>query len=207
MDMHAAYREVGTYRGAAEICGTTPKTVKRIGRGRRAAEEAGRTRSAPQLRRRARPGGRAGRPDQGPDHRRSGCCRWPKAAGYERFGPELPPAGGRGEDRMAAEQPPGSPPGVWAPGEVLVDRLGGDRAPARVLRGARPGAGAGSCVSLTTGAGDDAGGAGGVLRALGGVPKIVLADRMGCLKGGVVAKLVIPTPDYVRFATHYGFRA
>ena len=29
MDMHAAYREVGTYRAAAEICGTTPKTVKR----------------------------------------------------------------------------------------------------------------------------------------------------------------------------------
>ena len=29
MDMHAAYREVGSYRAAAEICGTTPKTVKR----------------------------------------------------------------------------------------------------------------------------------------------------------------------------------
>src|ERR1035437_3846064 len=28
-DMHAAYREVGSYRAAAEICGTTPKTVKR----------------------------------------------------------------------------------------------------------------------------------------------------------------------------------
>ena len=40
----------------------------------------------------------------------------------------------------------------------------------------------------------------------GGVPKVALADRMGCLKGGVVAKLVIPTPDYVRFTTHYGFR-
>lgn len=39
---------------------------------------------------------------------------------------------------------------------------------------------------------------------LGGVPKVVLADRMGCLKGGVVANVVIPTPDYVRFATHYG---
>jgi hypothetical protein len=25
-----AYREVGTYRGAAEMCGTTHKTVKRI---------------------------------------------------------------------------------------------------------------------------------------------------------------------------------
>jgi hypothetical protein len=29
MDINAAYREVGTYRGAAEICGTTAKTVKR----------------------------------------------------------------------------------------------------------------------------------------------------------------------------------
>ena len=41
---------------------------------------------------------------------------------------------------------------------------------------------------------------------LGGVPKVVLADRMGCLKGGVVANVVIPTADYVRFATWYGFR-
>lgn len=30
MDVIAAYRDVGTYRGAAEICGTTHKTVKRI---------------------------------------------------------------------------------------------------------------------------------------------------------------------------------
>ena len=29
MDMHAAYREVGSFRAAAQICGTTPKTVKR----------------------------------------------------------------------------------------------------------------------------------------------------------------------------------
>lgn len=28
---------------------------------------------------------------------------------------------------------------------------------------------------------------------------------MGCLKAGTVAGVVIPTPDYVRFATHYGF--
>jgi propanediol dehydratase small subunit len=42
--------------------------------------------------------------------------------------------------------------------------------------------------------------------ALGGVPKVVLADRMGCLKGGVVANVMVPTPDYVRFATHFGFR-
>jgi len=32
----------------------------------------------------------------------------------------------------------------------------------------------------------------------------VLADRMACLKGGV-ANVVVPTPDYVRLASHYGF--
>src|SRR5882724_10793223 len=41
---------------------------------------------------------------------------------------------------------------------------------------------------------------------LGGVPGKVLADRMGCLKGGVVANVVVPAPEYVRFAGHYGFR-
>jgi transposase len=41
---------------------------------------------------------------------------------------------------------------------------------------------------------------------IGGAPGKVLADRMACLKGGAVANVVIPTPDYVRFATHYGFR-
>jgi hypothetical protein len=32
---------------------------------------------------------------------------------------------------------------------------------------------------------------------LDGVPKTVLVDRMGCLKSGVVAYVVVPTPDYV----------
>jgi hypothetical protein len=30
MDVISAYREVGSYRGAAVVCRTTPKTVKRI---------------------------------------------------------------------------------------------------------------------------------------------------------------------------------
>ena len=30
MDIIAAYRETGTYRGAAEVTGTTHKTVKRV---------------------------------------------------------------------------------------------------------------------------------------------------------------------------------
>ena len=43
------------------------------------------------------------------------------------------------------------------------------------------------------------------LAAIGGVPARVLADRMACLKGGVVANVVVPTPEYVRLAGHYGF--
>lgn len=41
---------------------------------------------------------------------------------------------------------------------------------------------------------------------LQGVPSVVLVDRMSCLKAGVVANVVVPHPDYVRFAAHYRFR-
>jgi transposase len=41
---------------------------------------------------------------------------------------------------------------------------------------------------------------------LGGVPAVVLADRMACLKSGIVANVVVPHPEYVRFASHFGFR-
>ena len=41
--------------------------------------------------------------------------------------------------------------------------------------------------------------------AAGGVPAVVLADRMGCLKGGVVANVVVPAPGYVALAANYGF--
>jgi hypothetical protein len=41
---------------------------------------------------------------------------------------------------------------------------------------------------------------------LDGVPAVVLSDRMACLKVGVVANVVVPHPEYVRLATFYGFR-
>lgn len=41
--------------------------------------------------------------------------------------------------------------------------------------------------------------------ALGRVPTKVLTDRMSCLKAGVVANMVVPHPEYVRFAAHYRF--
>ncbi|MFD1055872.1 hypothetical protein [Terrabacter terrigena] len=42
--------------------------------------------------------------------------------------------------------------------------------------------------------------------ALGGVPKVVLADRMGCLKVGVLPNRLVPRSDYVRFVSRYRFR-
>ena len=42
MDIISAYREVGSYRGAAALCGTTHKTVRRV----IAAHEAGEGRPA-----------------------------------------------------------------------------------------------------------------------------------------------------------------
>ena len=41
---------------------------------------------------------------------------------------------------------------------------------------------------------------------LGAVTAVVLSDRMACLKNGIVANVVVPHPEYVRFAAHYGFR-
>lgn len=42
--------------------------------------------------------------------------------------------------------------------------------------------------------------------AIGGVPQVVLADRIACLRGPIVAGRVVAHPDYVRFAGHYRFR-
>jgi transposase len=41
---------------------------------------------------------------------------------------------------------------------------------------------------------------------VGGVPAVVLSDRMSCLRAGIVANVVVPHPEYVRFAAFYGFR-
>src|SRR5437867_662697 len=101
MDIISACREAGTYRGAAAICGTTPKTVRRV----------------------------------------LAWCR----VRFVRFA-----ADERAETTLA----------------MLAE-----------------------CFEV-----------------LGGVPGTVLADRMGCLKGGVVANVVVPAPEYLRFAAHYGFR-
>ena len=68
MDVIAAYRECGHYRGAAEMCGTTHKTVKRIVRARtrpvQPAERQGRGHNYDQV---AELVAAAGGEDAGPD--------------------------------------------------------------------------------------------------------------------------------------------
>jgi hypothetical protein len=100
----------------------------------------------------------------------------------------------------------GRRPAVWTPGDTLVIDWG---SPGRLhvfcavlawsrFRFVRFAAGEKAATTLALLAG--------CFEVLGGVPKTVLAERMGCLKAGVVANVVVPAPDYVRLATHYGFR-
>ncbi|MEU0566976.1 IS21 family transposase [Nonomuraea sp. NPDC005983] len=207
MDIIAAYREVGTYRGAAEMCGTTHKTVKRIIERALAGDKApGRKRrdhnydpvanlvadkvkatagkmSAKRLLPLAQAAGYAG-----------------SARNFRRLVADAKKAWRRGHHR-------GRRPAVWTPGEMLVidwgDAGGGLHVFCAVLAWSRmrfvrfaDNERAETTLALLAECFEE----------LGGVPKVVLADRMGCLKGGVVANKVIPTADYVRLATHYAFR-
>ena len=206
MDMISAYREVGTYRGAAAISGTTPKTVKRaivrhegvgatpvrVPRARNydpvtelVVERIEKTRGRITAKR---------------------LLPTARAAGY--------PGSARNFRRLVASQKVlwrndnhrGRRPAVWSPGEHLVidwGVLGGLHVFCAVLAWCRvrfvrfaDNERAETTLALLAECFDQ----------LGGVPGVVLADRMGCLKGGVVANRVVPTGEYVRFAAHHGFR-
>ncbi len=206
MDVLGAYQQVGSFRGAAAMCGTTHKTVARIV----ATHEAG--------------GARPVRKDRGHNYDPVAevvAAKIVKTQGRisaKRLLPIAAAAGYAGSPRnfrrLVAEakadwrrgQHRGRRPGVWAPGETLIidwGVQGGVHVFAAVLAWSR--------VRFVRFAADEKATTTLAMLAecfetLGGVAKVVLADRMGCLKGGVVANVVVPTADYVRFATHYGFR-
>jgi transposase len=204
MDIISAYREVGSYHGAAKICSTTPKTVKRV------IEAAERSEPRPP-----------------PSHNYDEVIdlvaqRVEKTKGRisaKRLLPVAKAAGYVGSDRnfrrLVADEKRnwrtdnhrGRRPGVWEPGDVLAidwGTIGTLHVFCAVLAWSRTRFVyfADNERSETTLAALAA-----CFEFLGGVPKTVLADRMGCLKGGVVANVVIASPDYVRLATHYGFAA
>jgi len=206
MDIISAYREVGTYRGAAAISGTTPKTVKRV----IARHESGAAAAARQPRghnydsvtelvaeRVERSKGRITAKRLLPAAR---------AAGYEGSGRNLRRLVAARKALWRRDNHRGRRPAVWSPGEHLVidwGVLGGLHVFCAVLAWCR--------VRFVRFAADERAETTLALLAecfetLGGVPGVVLADRMGCLKGGVVANKVVPTGDYVRFAAHHGFR-
>lgn len=209
MDIVAAYQLVGSYRGAAEICGTTHKTVKRVIE-RIAVTVAGEQRPV----RAPRPSNYEGVRVLVADAVAAGKGR----VSAKRLLPRARAAGYPGSDRnfrrlVAQERRRyrrvnGHPrrPAVWAPGEHLVIDWGvvaGVHVFCAVLAWSR--------VRFVRFAADEKQDT--TLRllaecfeVLGAVPGVVLTDRMGCLKGGVVAGRVVPTPDLVRFATHYRFR-
>jgi transposase len=206
MDVIAAYREVGTYRGAAAMCGTTHKTVRRIIETAEAGDE-----RRPTLRRRRNYDGVR-------DLVRAKVAKTKGRISAKRLLPEARAAGYEGSARnfrrlaadakrsWRAEHHRGRRPAVWSPGETLVIDWGSERglhvfcavsawSRWRFVRFA-----ADERAETTLGLLAEC------LEELGAVPKVVLADRMGCLKGGVVANVVVPTPEYVRFAAHYGFK-
>ena len=164
MDIIAAYQQVGTYRGAAAMCGTTHKTVKRIieraEAGGKPPDRRPRERNYDPV---ARPGRRAGEGHVGPDLGQAA------AAGGEGgrvcgVAAELPAAGRRREAGVAARSPPGPAPGGVGAGRGAGDRLGQRRRAACVLRGAGLVAGPVRAVRRQRAGRHHAGAAGRVLR-------------------------------------------
>ena len=211
MDIIAAFALAGSYRGAAEICDTTHRTVKKV-----VTEELAGMSGQPL------PGRKAAVSNTevvrhlvhekvtASKGRISAKRLLPVArvAGY-RVGPQLPAPGRRRDARLAPGpgRVVGPSAGGLVPGGSIWSSTGGTEFGLHVFCAVAPW----SRFRFVRCAGDQTAATtlwmlAECFEVLGGVPKVVLADRMACRKGGVVANVVIPTPDYVRFATHYQFR-
>lgn len=204
MDIIDAYQQVGSYRGAAALCGTTHKTVKRVVE-RQAREQAGR-RPAHPPKATAVAGLIEARLRQ-TDGRVSAKRLLPvaQAAGYTGALRSLQRA--VREVKAAWKLARRSyRPWVPVPGEYLVVDWASEAgwevfcavlawSRVRFVRFAQDQRRETTLRLLVE-----------CFEELGGVPAVVLTDRMGCLRASVVANVVVPHPEYVRFAASYGFR-
>jgi len=209
LDILAAYREAGSYRGAAAVCGTTHKTVRRVveaheascsGQSRPVRRDRGRNYDRVRdlvTERVGKSQGRISAKRLLPAARAAGYDG--SARNFRRLVAEVKAAWRAGHHR-------GRRPAVWTPGDTLVIDWGSQGrlhvfcavlawSRFRFVRFA-----ADEKAATTLGLMAEC------FELLGGVPRTVLADRMGCLKAGVVADVVVPAAEYVRFAAHYGFR-
>ena len=179
MDMIAAYREVGSYRGAADICATTPKTIKR------AVLNADRAEAAQPAHNYDEVAELVAEKVEKTNGRISAKPLLPvaRAAGYGGSARNFRRLVAKAKAKWRSDHRRGRRPGVWAPGDMLVidwgeigplfvfcavsawsrwrfvyfaDNLRADTTLAALAR---------------------------CFEAMGGVPATVLSDRMGCLKG------------------------
>ncbi len=206
MDIVNAYRLMGTYRGAATLCGTTHKTVRRVVERAEQGELPG------------EPGTRPRNTDVAREFidRRvketkarisaKRLLEGARAEGYAGSDRSLRRAVAEAKSRWRRKN--GRTYRLWVPtpGEHLVIDWGqeGDLcifcavmawSRHRFVRFARDQR-RDTTLGLLAECFDE----------FGGAPAVVLSDRMACLKAGVVANVVVPHPDYVRFATHFSFR-
>jgi transposase len=206
--MHAAYQEVGSYRAAAEICGTTDKTVKRVVDAARRAEELGSGAEAAVAHNYDSVAAIIAERVKRTSGRITAKRLLPVAvaAGYEGSARNFRRAVAEAKMQWRRDHHRGRRPGVWAPGDMLVfdwGEIGALFVFCAVLAWSRFRF---VCFADNLGAETTMAALALCMETIGGVPKTLLTDRMGCLKAGTVAGLVIPTPAYVRFVTHYGTR-
>jgi transposase len=206
MDIISAYQQVGSYRGAAQLCGTTHRTVKKVVE----KFEAGDT-APPRVERAHNYDAVAAlvaervKKSQG---RMSAKRMLPiaKAAGYGGSARNFRRLVAEAKVLWRNEHHRGRRPAVWSPGEYLVIDWA-QAAPGLFLFCAVLAFSRWRFVAFATDqrASTTLALIAEAMAGIGGVPVRVLADRMACLKGGVVANVVIPTAEYVRLAGHYGF--
>ena len=140
MDIISAYREVGTYRGAAADLRHHPQDREagdRPARGRRRRAARGR-RGGTTTTRWPRWSAERVREDAGPDHGEAAAAGG-AGGGLCGVGAQLPPAGRGGEAAVAAGASPWPPAGGVVAGRASGDRLGQSRAGCRCSARCWPG--------------------------------------------------------------------
>ena len=184
MDIVAAYQQVGTYRGAAALCGTTHKTVRRVIERAQAGEERPtrkeRTRNTQGVAEvvAARVAASQGRISA------KRLLPAARTAGYEGSDRNFRRLVAQAKRDWRRDHHRGRRPAVWSPGEYLVidwtDVGGGLHLFAAVLASSRfrfvrfaTDERATTTMALIAEA----------FAEIGGVPAKVLADRMACLRG------------------------
>jgi transposase len=204
MEIVNAYEAVGTYRGAAALCGTTHKTVKRVLERRQAGQLEPRV---PPPSNTAGVEGLIAKRVEATDGRISAKRLLPLArkAGYggsaRNFRRAVAAAKATWKKQRRTYRP-----WIPVPGEHLIidwAEEGGRNIFCAVLawsryRFVRFGADQTRATTLALLAE--------CFEEVGGVASVVLSDRMACLRAGIVANVVVPHPEYVQFATHYRFR-